>query len=171
MSLTCAFRYALPLAAAVACAHADSSGMLGTIPTGSIQVEGGCTHYLEPVKSPEDYENRIVFHWRYPELHPRTGKCHSDCLPYMHLLGRLVPVIPETPWPEDMLNGKEVGDTFTEIYRFDSIEVRFHNRITFVCPPEHLRMDVCEVIRFVGSLSLSNGRSKETYLTTGACGM
>jgi len=152
-------------------AKSTGNRIVGTIPAGSIEVEGGCTHYLSPIKNPSDYISRVVFHWGYPGLDGPKGKCVSNCLPYMHLFGKIVTVQPKTPWPEDMLKNKKIGDRFSESYQLDSMNVRFDNQITFACPPKNKRKEVCEVTKFTGIITVSDGTRKETYQTIGNCGM
>jgi len=145
--------------------------IVGTIPPGTIEVEGGCTHVLKPSRNRADYLERIVFHWGYQGLESPNGKCVSNCLPYMFLFGKVVTVMPLTGWPEDLLHNKEVGDTFTETYRLGSMTIRFRNRITFLCPPNNGSGDVCEVAKFEGVLRVSDGTRNETYETMGHCGL
>ncbi len=149
----------------------SGSGIVGTIPSGSIEIEGGCTHYLTPVKKSDDYTKKVVFHWGYPGLDGPKGRCVSNCLPYMHLFGNIVTVQPKSSWLEDMLKNKRIGDSFSEIYQIDSMKIRFDNKITFVCPPKNENTEICEVARFNGVMTVSDGVRKETYQTVGECGL
>lgn len=155
----------LPLDAA----QKESKNIIGIIPVSTIEWEGGCTHYLMPIKNPSDYEKRIIFHWGYPALDRPNGKCVHNCLPYMNVNGKTVPVRPLTKWPEDLMKkNSKVGEKFSEIYQLGSISMRFDNQITFVCPP---RDEECEVTKFRGILTVTDGERKETYQTTGECGV
>lgn len=150
-------------------AQEESINIVGIIPVGAIQWEGGCSHYLMPIKSPSDYEKRIIFHWGYPHSDGPNGKCISDCQPFMNINGKTVSIQPLTKWPEDMMKrDTKVGEMFSEIYRLGSTSIRFDNQITFACPP---RDEECEVTKFRGILTVTDGERKETYQTTGECGL
>lgn len=146
--------------------------IVAPVPVSAIEWEGGCTHYLKPVSRPEDFEKRILMHWGYQALDAPNGKCVANCKPHMNIRGKVVEVQPDTKWPEDLIKkNAKVGDTFSEVYRYGTTTLKFDNRITFVCPPESEQKEPCEVVKFDGLLTVTDGSQTETHQTIAMCGM
>ena len=147
------------------------SSTLGAIPPGTIEIEGGCTHYLRLDIATPGISSPVVFHWGYPGLSGPGGDCISNCWPFMHLFGKIVTVKPETSWPEELIAGKNVGDSFTELYRLGTLQIRFDNQVIFVCPNSSGNEDRCEVTKYQGVLTIGEGAQREFYQTYGECGL
>jgi len=138
---------------------ASSRPLSGFIPQAEMHGSwGGCSQYLKPLKNPNDYQNRIVFHWGL----------ESSSKPKMHIGGKTVTVQPLTQYPEILMGRAKKGKTFSERYRFGSANMHFDNKITFACPPDS--EGGCEVTKFDGVLTVTDAGSRELYQTTGVCG-
>lgn len=61
-----------------------------------------------------------------------------------------------------------VGERFHTLYQFGSVKVRLDNRVTSACPP---RAGACELMRFTGTLTATDGAVTETHGVIGACGL
>jgi hypothetical protein len=144
--------------------------MIAVVPSSDVRWGSGCTHYLAPIESPGDYENRILLHWGYPISDSANGRCIQDCKPSMNIRGKTVAVEPLTQWPEDLVRNPKVGDRFTERYQADSISIQVDSEVTFACPPPSDDAESCEVLDFTGTMTASDGTRTETYQTVGQCG-
>ncbi len=62
----------------------------------------------------------------------------------------------------------KAGDRFSTLYQFGSVRVRLDSRVTSSCPPG---ARACELMRFTGTLTATDGTATETHGVNGACGV
>jgi len=126
---------------------ADS--ILAAIPEGQIEFGCGCNYHLSD-KSPYNFILQADFSFRKPMAFIDNKLIELERI--------MVEDIPKKP---------KIGDTFTQHYRYNNIDIEFKNTISFVCP---LGDESCEVLRFDSILKTTYKGKTATTLALGECG-
>ena len=87
--------------------------------------------------------------------------------PKMYIGGKLVNLTPVKV--ENIPDSLKLGDKFSQTYKYNDMEIKFTNTISFLCPSDS--EGGCEVTEFNTVLTFSNKQCKSQSLKiTGDCG-
>lgn len=129
----------------------EPAEVISPIPPADMKHGCGCTYLLKPV----DRRNyKFIF--------------SSDLAfenPKMRIYGKTVLIEPVAV--RQIPYNARVGDQFSQTYRYGSVELRFDNRIIFVCPKID---EECQVIAYDSELTVKEGDTRKVYQVQGDSG-